>query len=165
MNIVHKCTSLILNILTIISVGLAIFSIILLIFDIKPFYVQSGSMAPEMKVGSLAFINSKETDFHVGDVVAFHPNGDESVTVTHRIHDVLENGVYQTKGDANSVEDVAKLNQNNIIGKYLFSVPNLGYVMANRKQWMPFLALVLISLIGLNYISANNTTDAEEVED
>lgn len=69
--------------------------------------------------------NTHETP-HKGDIVAFKKG---EITVVHRI--VKETGEgYVTKGDNNDVADPGILQKENITGRYLFSIPGIGYAIS-----------------------------------
>ena len=95
--------------------------------------VLSGSMEPEIHVGSVIYV--KEVDYRelkVGDVLTFMLN--ENTVATHRIVgvEVDENDPttirFATKGDANDAGDGSTVHYKNIIGSPVFSIPYLGYV-------------------------------------
>ena len=75
----------------------------------------------------------------MNDIVTFKDvNGD---FVTHRILHI-EEGEMVTKGDNNNTEDSA-MSTKDIVGKYLFRIPNAGKVMASFKT--PFvMGMVLV---------------------
>jgi len=71
--------------------------------------VLSGSMAPQMPVGSVAVLVPEDpAAVRVGDVITFQAPTPDHRTVTHRVVEVIEGGhhpVLRTKGDANPVAD------------------------------------------------------------
>lgn len=103
-------------------------------FGLQPYIVLSGSMEPEIHTGAVAIVNTKDTDVENGDIVTYRipkTDGSESL-VTHRILGEDEDG-YITKGDANDVEDMTRVKKEQIAGTCMFSIPMLGYLLANRK--------------------------------
>lgn len=96
------------------------------------FVVQSGSMEPAYPVGALVYV--KETEparLEVGDVITYNLTG--STRATHRIVELhREDGVlcFKTKGDANEQADSGYVAASDIVGKVLFSIPSLGYLVA-----------------------------------
>ncbi|MDO4268760.1 MAG: signal peptidase I [Eubacteriales bacterium] len=101
---------------------------------IQIFAVLSGSMEPAYSTGSLLYV--AKTDYRnlkAGDPITFMM--DEDVVVTHRIVEVVPDAEdprvlrFRTKGDANNVEDGSLVHYKNIIGKPVFSIPKLGYVV------------------------------------
>src|SRR5581483_7312297 len=71
--------------------------------------VLSGSMAPQMPVGSVAVLVPEDpAAVRVGDVITFQAPTPDHRTVTHRVVEIIEGGhhpVLRTKGDANPVAD------------------------------------------------------------
>lgn len=116
-----------------------------------PFIVESGSMEPLIPTGGIAYINTRDTDAAVGDVVTFRLTGAGADTlVTHRIVRE-EDSAFITKGDANASEDQNPVSREQIIGTYAWSIPKLGFLMAKRERLIPLLAFWVI---GLNALSA-----------
>ncbi len=109
------------------------------VFGYSLLEVVSGSMEPTIHVGDLILIDTKDSVYHVNDIVTFKDvNGD---FVTHRILHI-EEGEMVTKGDNNNTEDSA-MSTKDIVGKYLFRIPNAGKVMASFKT--PFvMGMVLV---------------------
>lgn len=111
-------------------------------FGYNEYVVLSGSMEPSIMTGSLAFINTKDTSATVGDVVAFTIDKEEAdtsydsdaTTVTHRIVKVNSDGTFTTKGDNNESEDTKHISPEQVIGKYCFNIPKVGYVMSQINQ-------------------------------
>lgn len=90
--------------------------------------VISGSMEPEIPVGSLVYIRAMEPEnAQEGDVVAFYGARDSASIITHR---VVENRVFMgeliTKGDANREEDMNPVPYENFIGRVEHSFPGAG---------------------------------------
>lgn len=99
-------------------------------FGYQIYTVVSGSMEPEIPVGSLTFVQqSAPEDTSEGDVIAFYGALEEQSIITHR---VVENntlmGELITKGDANEVNDMNPVPYRNYIGKVRLSIPALGYI-------------------------------------
>lgn len=119
--------------------------------------VLSGSMEPDIMIGSIVIIKPAKI-YDVGDVITFGKDNKSEVPVTHRIIERKEEfGVvsYITKGDANKSGDPGEVKQNEIIGKVLFDVPHIGYILDFAKKPKGFFVLVIIpaALIALGEIS------------
>ena len=116
-----------------------------------PYIVESGSMEPTIHTGAIAFINTKDRDVAVGDVVTYRIGTEEkNKLVTHRIRE--DGGVFITKGDANDVEDMSSVSQEQIVGTYAYSIPKVGFVMAKlgHKQLGVIAAwIILLNLCSL----------------
>ncbi len=113
--------------------------------------VLSGSMSPTIPVGSLIVVKPSPS-YQSGDVITFLPTGLKlkKESVTHRIFSVYKEGdviLYQTKGDANESPDVGAVTEDRIIGKYLFSVVYLGYILSYVKTLPGLLLLIILPSI------------------
>ena len=92
--------------------------------------VISGSMEPEIPVGSLVYVEGAQPeDMEAGDVIAFYGGRDANAIITHR---VVENrvimGEFITKGDANQTNDMNPVDYDNFIGKVEWSLPEVGVI-------------------------------------
>lgn len=93
----------------------------------EAFIVESGSMEPVIKTGSLAIVDTNDKVPVKGKIMTFELS--DGITVTHRI--VKSNrSSYVTKGDANNMEDLNEITEDQIIGTCVFSIPGLGYLAA-----------------------------------
>lgn len=115
------------------------------------FVVQSGSMEPKVKTGSIVVVG-KQNEYKVNDIITFlissnaNPNNLNS-TVTHRIASIrTENNskVFQTKGDANKALDRESIIEKQILGKVLFSIPFAGYAVAFSKTQIGFILFIVV---------------------
>ncbi len=100
------------------------------LFGYHIYSVISGSMEPELPVGSLIYI--RETvpeEITEGEIIAFYGAG-ESDTASIITHRVLENRVVMgeliTKGDANERADRYPVPYGNVIGKTVYAIPRAG---------------------------------------
>lgn len=122
-------------------------------FGITPYVVESPSMTPMISVGSVAYINTKDTTVTIGDVAAYRIQTETGETiVTHRIKAINEDGSYTFQGDANNIEDANSVQQSQIIGKYVFGIPRLGYLFAGREKTVSWILAGLV--VSLNIFSA-----------
>ena len=92
--------------------------------------VISGSMEPEIPVGSLVYVEGIEPeDIQTDDVIAFYGGRDANAIITHR---VVENRVIMgeiiTKGDANQTNDMNPVRYENLIGRVEWSLPKAGVI-------------------------------------
>ncbi|SDZ53997.1 signal peptidase, endoplasmic reticulum-type [Evansella caseinilytica] len=95
------------------------------------FIVQSGSMEPAIKTGSIIAVKSK-TNYQVGDIITYRSSEQPNTLITHRIVEVVEEGGthFITKGDKNENADSLPVSQDNIIGSYTnFTIPYAGYAL------------------------------------
>lgn len=91
--------------------------------------VCSGSMEPELKVGSVVITRPvRLEEIKPGDVIAFHSPVDGKLT-SHRVV-AVEGGpsvCLLTKGDANGDVDPFFLPAQSVVGKVCFQIPYFGY--------------------------------------
>lgn len=148
-----KVWNRIINIICYIILAMMICGMILFLAGFRPYVVLSGSMEPEIHVGSMAVVNENITydEIKTGDVIAFRSSN--GALVTHRVVSVSTDG-FETQGDANDITDGPLVTQDNYRGKTIFSVPFAGYLMFYlKKPWvlMPLVtALVVILLTSVN---------------
>ncbi len=100
----------------------------LYIFGYTPYVVLSGSMEPTIKTGSLCFINrhAPYKDIKKKDIIAFRL--DDKTLVTHRVVKITKEGL-TTKGDNNKKKDEKIITADNYVGKNVFWIPKLGYIV------------------------------------
>lgn len=106
----------------------------------KTFVVSSGSMEPAIKTGAVVLVMSAD-EYEVEDVITFGLYSKENPPTTHRIIEVKD-GRYITQGDANGGTDMRPVSPKDVIGKVVFSIPYLGYLLYFLKTPIGF-ALVL----------------------
>jgi len=112
--------------------------------------VESGSMEPAIKTGSVALIKPAAS-YKIGDIITFEGNfknaKGQKVPTTHRIIEMrVERGnpVYITKGDANEEQDTREATHSQVIGKVYLTIPYLGYAIETARTTYGFMALILI---------------------
>lgn len=130
----------------IVIVALLLFAL----FPIKGNYqikiVQSGSMEPSIKTGSVVIIKPSAS-YTVGDVVTFGKDTKKDIPTTHRIvSSRAVDGVllFTTKGDANEDNDPSEIKQSDIHGKVLFDIPFFGYIIDLARKPLGFAVLIII---------------------
>lgn len=107
--------------------------------------VESGSMEPFIKTGSLVIILPKES-YTVGDVITFDSTSAD-VPTTHRIVDTYtenDRTWFITKGDANEEADTIAIASGDIIGTVRLSVPRAGYVLDFARTQTGFILLIVL---------------------
>ena len=110
--------------------------------NIKFMVVLSGSMEPQIKTGSVV-MTKPASEYAVGDIITFGPYSKTKAPTTHRITEI-NNGTYTTKGDANNAPDARQISQKDIIGKVMFDVPYLGYIISFVRKPLGFLLILII---------------------
>ena len=95
------------------------------IFKYKPLVVLTGSMEPSFQTGSIIYYkNVPSNEIKVGDIITFKMGNS---LVSHRVYSIND-GLYETKGDANNAVDSGKIKYSDIVGKDSnLSIPYLGY--------------------------------------
>jgi signal peptidase len=142
----------------VVIIGAMLFTSQNLIEAYRLFVVQSGSMEPAIKTGSVVFVQ-KTNDYKIGDVVTYSESLDGNLTVnkstyTHRLVSLKTQGdhiLYQTKGDANRGEDVHLVNDKQVLGKVVVAVPYLGYIVAFSKTQIGLILLIIIPAVIIIY--------------
>lgn len=124
------------------------------LFPIKGNYqikiVESGSMEPAIRTGSIVVIKPSDS-YAVGEIVTFGKDTKTDIPTTHRIVATrAQEGVimFTTKGDANNSNDQGEIPQSDIHGRVLFSVPFFGYIIdLARKPWGFAILVILPALV------------------
>lgn len=102
-----------------------------------PLTVLSGSMEPNIPVGSQVVVDRVETEddltqITTGEVISFMPVPDDPSLVTHRVVSQGVSGTgeitFVTKGDANDANDPDRVSLQQIRGVAKYTVPYAGYV-------------------------------------
>lgn len=115
----------------------------------KLMIVQSGSMEPKIKMGGLVLVKPAD-EYKIGDVITFGPYTRTKAPTTHRIYDirVVEGKTsYITKGDANEDLDQKEVQEKDILGKVLFSVPYVGYAVDFAKKPLGFGLIIIVPAV------------------
>ena len=112
--------------------------------------VQSGSMEPNIELGSVVIVKNNN-EYKIKDVITYISDNNSSTTTTHRINAIeyTEDGSpkYITKGDANDVEDGKKIDKNQVLGKVIFNIPYLGYAIKFVKAPIGLIVFLIIPAI------------------
>jgi len=114
--------------------------------NIKFMTVQSGSMTPAVKMGSVVMVKPV-ADYKIGDVITFGQVSKTKSPTTHRIYDIKisdGNPVYITKGDANNAPDAREIQKKDVLGKVLVAVPYMGYALDFAKKPMGFALIIIV---------------------
>lgn len=117
------------------------------LFGKELFNVVSGSMEPEIPVGSLIMVQYEEPKtIEEGEVIAFEHQGS---VVTHR---VVQNDIPKasliTKGDANTQEDFEPVSYGQVIGVVQFHVAALGAIFGALSTINGKIFLIALAVVG-----------------
>ena len=113
---------------------------------IKLLTVQSGSMEPALKMGSVVFVKSQE-NYQKGEIITFRTAGNLKDTTTHRIVGIEEKDgtiYFQTQGDANKTPDGQLVPKDWVVGKVKFAIPYIGYPIAFARTLPGLIILIII---------------------
>lgn len=100
------------------------------------FYVMSNSMESVYPVGSVVIVKETPEDMlSEGDDITFYDYAITKSMVTHRIEEIksYEDGVekvFVTKGVDNQYHDKNPVPYSNVVGKVVFSVPFVGFILS-----------------------------------
>ncbi len=118
------------------------------ILGYKAYIVNTNSMEPTIEVGDIVIIKKvKAEKLNQGDVITFTQEGE---VITHRITKIEteeKSTQYVTKGDNNNTEDTLKIKYEDIIGKEILTIPQLGKAMQLLDSKIILLIIILIILI------------------
>ena len=116
--------------------------------DYHVYHVISGSMAPEIPIGSIVYVQqTRPEDIVAGDVIAFQ--SDDGSVITHRVvtNHIVE-GTFTTKGDANEVADEDRAHYDDLIGKVVRHYPYLGELLVIYSATIGKIYVVLFAACG-----------------
>lgn len=112
------------------------------VFGYSTAVVISGSMSETIEVNDMVVIHRQDA-YRTGDIITFEM---DDTLVTHRIVAVAENG-FVTRGDANNTEDRYPVTGDRIIGKVVFVIPGVGWLINFCRTPLGMLCLVLVGLL------------------
>lgn len=134
-------------------IALAVVSFAPRAFGYTPFAVLSGSMEPELPVGSMVLVRQVEpTDITVGDNATLYRS--DGAVVTHQVYEIDPaaqmigtQGIANKNSDGSIMHDAEQTPFSRVIGTVSFCVPYLGFVNAYCTT-MPGL-LVVVAVLAL----------------
>lgn len=126
------------------AVAIGIITVIFILLGIRPMIVMSGSMEPDIKTGSLVFVNTKAefSKIRVNDVITYRLLDSY---ITHRVTEITEHGL-KTKGDANGTEDFGIITEKNFYGKKTGYIPYAGYILFYLKKNLILIIAAVITV-------------------
>lgn len=110
--------------------------------------VVSGSMEPEIPVGSVLYVKAADlSQVAEGEIIAYQ---DVDAVVAHRVvHNRTSLGEFVTKGDANNTEDREPVPYDAVVGRVEMTIPVLGMFLAFFSTVIGKVYLILIAGCGL----------------
>lgn len=103
------------------------------------------SMLPHIHGGGLV-VTRQETNYHVGEVVAYHNAQLGGAVILHRIVKI-ENGHYTFKGDNNKVADLYPPAKDKLVGREWIYWPSGGHFAQNLR--IPYVGAAIIGALTL----------------
>ncbi len=118
---------------------------------LRLYTIESGSMGPTIKIGSL-ILSIPYKQYYKGDIIVFKSPSERKLknpkfTTTHRIYDIVESNNTTdiiTKGDANKIPDIVPITKDLILGKVIIIIPLIGYLVSFSKTQAGFIILIII---------------------
>ena len=151
---------------------------------ISLYTIISPSMEPNIRVYDVVITKkTNANDIKEGDVITFISTSTlgEGLTITHRVKSVIrtENDVkFRTQGDNNNTPDSALVTSNNLLGKVVFTIPQLGriqFLLQSKEGWLfclliPAIIVVVYDVVKVLKLSnvkqrLNNTLKEEEKDE
>lgn len=128
----------------------------------QSFVVYGASMEPAMGVGDLAVVAPVAAEqLQVGDIITYRRSEQADLAVTHRITsiDVDASGskFFATRGDANNSSDQVTVSDSTVLGKVVYRVPKVGYLVDFARTLEGKIVLIGIPaflLLGMDFLSA-----------
>jgi signal peptidase len=127
--------------------AVAIFSVVIVFFSfgflgVTPTVIYSGSMRPTLQVGDIVIIQKTPIEnLKQGDIIQYRDN---NVSYVHRIYAInIDNQQTHitTKGDANDNPDTDSITPSQILGKSIFTIPQLGWIQIFLKNTLRTLGI------------------------
>lgn len=121
------------------------------VFGCNMYHVLSGSMEPELPVGSLIYVlNGEPEEVAEQEIIAFYGSQEDAGIITHRVmKNNVVSGTFRTKGDANQEEDPLPVPYENYIGRVVWTVPRLGAAMTTMTSLYGKLLAASVVLLGV----------------
>lgn len=137
-------------VLLLVVIGLCLPITLPRVFGYEVYDVVSGSMEPEIPVGSVLYVKPVEpTTIAEGEVIAYQ---DTDAVVAHRVlYNRTTLGEFVTKGDANNTEDRAPIPYAAVIGRVEMHLPYFGDFMALYATTGAKVYLLMLAGCGLMF--------------
>ena len=133
------------------------------LFGIKTYVVTSGSMEPQIPVGSLVYVEKVDpSEIKAGDTITFYLKG-TNIVATHQVYEVdTKNRLFRTQGinnfdeDGKILHDAEPVYYNSLIGKANFCIPVLGNVnrFCTTAPGCYILIAAVIFIVAISIIAA-----------
>jgi signal peptidase I len=154
------------------AIGIALALAAPLAFDARPLVVLSGSMEPALHTGDVSVVRSiAPLDARPGDIVTFRDPDNSKRLITHRVRDMRVQGdavVFRTRGDANNLSERWRVPASGEIGRVMYRIPKLGWVLSYARSKGLFVlllggALALLLVLELTAIWRPEEGDGDQL--
>lgn len=152
MKLLKKITRVARIVFAVLVISAAVLAAVFFATGGRMYVVRSGSMAPVINAGDLAFVAPANSLWgatpKMGSIITYRLS---TIVVTHRVVAVNAEG-YITKGDANEDPDGIPVERSQVMGRYLFKLPGAGYVnnyIRTRTGWLLCIIIPSAALMGL----------------
>ena len=122
-------------------------------------HVVTGSMEPTISTNEYIFVKETDTSsLKKEDIIAYYSEESDvkGMIVIHRIVDVLPDGRFMTKGDANKTTDVLPVGSNQVIGKYCGRIRVLNFILSFMDLRKILMLLVIIPMFAASIYEVNS---------
>lgn len=133
------------------------------ILGYEVYYIETGSMEPNLPVGSVVYVEQIDPrEAETDDIVVFHFDG---TVVAHR---VVQNQYFSeeliTKGDANETQDINPVPYRQFIGRVKYHIPFIGPIMMVAASKVGKVYLMVLAFCGVmfNILAGRMRAQAEE---
>jgi len=113
--------------------------------------VLSPSMSPTIPMGSIVVIEPANVpEIRVGEVITYRSMEIPGRTVTHRVVEILNqeaNPAFRTQGDANDAPDLDPVPSSLVLGRVIFHLPLIGFIIQFIRKPVGFLLVILIPAV------------------
>jgi signal peptidase len=154
------------------AIGIAVALAAPLAFHARPLVVLSGSMEPALRTGDVSVVRSiAPLDARPGDIVTFRDPDNADRLITHRVRAMRVQGdavVFRTRGDANNVSEHWRVPASGEIGRLMYRIPKLGWVLSYARSKGLFMlmlggALALLLELELGAIWRSEEDDGDQL--
>ncbi len=137
------------------------------VLGFKTMSVLSGSMRPMLEPGDLIISKGiSPEEVKVGNVITYKVSS--NTLVTHRVIDILRedgNLIFQTKGDANNIEDEGLVLPEQLVGSFVLNIPKGGYIVSFIRSPIGFILLIILPIFSLLGGEIKNMLSRADEED
>ena len=148
-------------------VGCLLVTFVPMLFGWRPYVVESGSMAPRIKVGDVV-LASPEHDVQrlLGHVAVFDDPDHPGRVKSHRVVKVNPDGTLVTKGDANPTADSSPVQVSAVrgLGRLLVRWVGLPLIWVSLGQWVKLLLLLASLLLAGLAVARDHEEDDDDAD-